>query len=689
MSKNRRTAQNNRLPNGQFPKGVTGNENGRPRLDGKPANKHYSSDDVKAAVNTALSEARMDGWYNLITSIGTTTDKTTHSEMSVVPVSDMEARSIYRGDSFGARIADARPREMFRAGWKLKISDADIEKKRSLETAEGEPKKLTRADARKLKRRLDATASKTKDLAEKVMNRARDLEVNAKFKQALTLANVDGGAAILIGANDRAKDWKLPLNANAIRLPDQLSWLTVIEARHLTPVAYYNNPRAPKFGQVAIWQINPQVEGGIGVDREYVPQAINVHESRLLIFQGTKLVDTQIEGTRPGFGDSVYTRLKGTLSRYSMGWNAAAILLNEFSIACMKIKGLAEMASQDAKKKLMTRMAAVALGRSVANLTLLDKDEEITRDTASIAGLADLLHALMQELAGQADVPATILMGMSPAGLNATGASDVRGWYDRIASEFVEKVDPKLRYLLAILLRSINSGKEPEKWSIDLNPLWQESPKEKADTALSWASVDEKNITNGLYSVEEARRSRYGGDEFGEDIVIDSDDDLEVAGVPDPDMEEAKRMAAEGALDPKAPSKPEAKPGEVQASPQSPSSGTAPTPAAGEIAKQAMNGAQVTSLVEVVKAAVAGEIPREAASAIIELAFQLSNSDAARVLGPVNFEPKKEEPAIPFGGAPFPPKPPGAQVPPKAEPPAKEEKPEPPKPPRADSKRSK
>lgn len=661
MSKNRQKT-GSRLPNGQFPPGKTGNPDGRPRLDGKSANKSYSEADVKTAVQSALTEARLDGWHNLLSSLGTDKDKSTGGEMEVVPVTPQEARNIYRGDSFGARIAEARPREMFRAGWKVKISDADAQKQRELKNEDGTPKKLSRQDARRIRRRLDALASKTKALSERVMNRARALEANAKFKQALTLANVDGGCAILLGVNDGSADLKKPLNVDAIRRPEQVKWLTVIEERNLEVVATYTNPQAEKFGEVAIWRINPNIEGAAqGVDPKYVPKTIDVHESRLIFFTGPKLTPGTLSGVRAGMGDSIYTRLKGTLSRYALGWNAAAILLNEFSLATMKIKGLAEMASQDAQKKLMIRMAAVQLGRSIARVTLLDKDEELTRDTATVTGLADLLFALMQEMAGEADVPVTILMGMSPAGLNATGESDIRGWYDRIANEWTEKLDPPMRRFLSILLRAENGGKEPEKWSLDLNPLWQESPKEKAETRKIHADTDAENILNNIYSAEEARRSRYGGDEYGDEIVIDTEDELEQAapGEEDPDMAEAKKMAGEGALDPKAPA-------QTQPGSQSPSSGTVNGPGGTEIQKQALNGAQVTSLVEVVRAAVAGEIPRESAAAIIELAFQLSPADAARVLGPQGFEPKKEDPPPMPGGFGGPPgKPPAA--PPKAE----------------------
>jgi phage-related protein (TIGR01555 family) len=640
---------------------MTGNANGRPRLDANHAAPvSYSGDDVKAAVNAALTESRMDGWFNTITSLGTSLDKSTGSEMCVEPVNEEEARWIYRGDSFGARIADARPREMFRPGWKLKISDADVAKKKELERSSATDKPLTRADARRLKRRLDALASKTKDLSERVMNRARDLEVNYKFKRALTLANVDGGSAILIGANDGAKDWKLPLNTKALVRPDQLKWLTVLEMRHLEPVAWYNNPQAEKYGQVAIWRINPVVAGGgQGIDSKFVPKSIEVHETRLIIFQGIKLTDGQLSGVRTGFGDSIYTRLKSTLSRYALGWNSAAILLNEFSLATMKIKGLAEMVSQDAQKKLMVRMAAVQLGRSIARVTLLDKEEELTRDTAALTGVAELLFALMQEMAGQADIPVTILMGMSPAGMNATGESDTRGWYDRIAGEWSEKIDPQLRRLMSIFLRTENGGNEPEKWSIDPNSWWQESPKEKAETRGIDAATDEKNIGNGIYSAEEARRSRYGGDEYGDEIVIDTEDDDAAPLEIDPDLEEAKKMKTEGALDPKAPA-----PG-TSDKPVTPGANVQPTgqPAAGgDIQKAALNGAQIASMVEVVKAAVNGEIPREAAQAILEISIQLSAADAARVLGPTNFKPKEEPAPMPFGGGGFggPPKPPAA-----------------------------
>jgi hypothetical protein len=74
-------------------------------------------------------------------------------------------------------------------------------------------------------------------------------------------------------------------------------------------------------------------------------------------------------------------------------------------------------------------------------------------------------------------------------------------------------------------------------------------------------------------------------------------------------------------------------------------------PTALEPAKTAFTGVQVSALVDVVKAAMAKEISRESAAAIIELAFPVDAAAALRILGPENFEPvKPEPPPAPFGG---------------------------------------
>ena len=57
------------------------------------------------------------------------------------------------------------------------------------------------------------------------------------------------------------------------------------------------------------------------------------------------------------------------------------------------------------------------------------------------------------------------------------------------------------------------------------------------------------------------------------------------------------------------------------------------TPADQKVADTAMNGAQVTALVDVVSQVAAGMIPRESAIRIIEKAFMISTEEANKILG--------------------------------------------------------
>jgi hypothetical protein len=57
------------------------------------------------------------------------------------------------------------------------------------------------------------------------------------------------------------------------------------------------------------------------------------------------------------------------------------------------------------------------------------------------------------------------------------------------------------------------------------------------------------------------------------------------------------------------------------------------------LAATALNGAQVTSAVDIVKAYITGQLSRESAAAMLEVFFQLSAADAVRILGSAGFKP--------------------------------------------------
>jgi len=90
------------------------------------------------------------------------------------------------------------------------------------------------------------------------------------------------------------------------------------------------------------------------------------------------------------------------------------------------------MMAADKKDVLKRRLEMMDLARGVTRSVLLDDGEEYSRtEVGALTGIADLLTKNLLLLSGAAEIPVTVLMGQSPAGLSATGESDIRWFYDR------------------------------------------------------------------------------------------------------------------------------------------------------------------------------------------------------------------------------------------------------------------
>jgi phage-related protein (TIGR01555 family) len=116
------------------------------------------------------------------------------------------------------------------------------------------------------------------------------------------------------------------------------------------------------------------------------------------------------------------------------------------------------------------------------------------------------MPALLQEVqlatAGAFKMPATKLFGRSPAGLNATGESDVRSWYDEVACYRTRQIKPGLGQLLAI-----TDGIAPD--AIEFEPLWQESDAEQAATFKTKIETYERLWSMGVASDAEIRKALH------------------------------------------------------------------------------------------------------------------------------------------------------------------------------------
>lgn len=407
-------------------------------------------------------------------------------------------------------------------------------------------------------------------IVEALEARLRDLGAIDKVREAICYERAFGGGAILLGANDGAQgayedQHGLRLDAKDKRnITSPLDEKSIKSINHLTALrggwdgeviawSYYDDIMSPRYGEPKIYMLrNIGVPIGSapapGQSSEEVranyrvpnltavggPTTYWVHESRLLVFPGIA-PDHWARVQMRGWGDSVFMRIDEVLSQFGQTWNSIAILMQEFALGVLKIDGLAGMlAKKDPNSPtgatgaagmaaIRGRALALQLAQSMARVRMLDKNEDFSRVTVPLTGLADVLEQFGLRMAAAADMPVSLLFGQSPGGLRA-GDDDRMFFYDRVKSKQLTHLVPQWRRLLRLLLLAKDSptgGVEPKRWSVVPKALWQPTAKEDAELRKTQADADAIYMQWGVVTPAEIAASRFGGAKYSTDTVID------------------------------------------------------------------------------------------------------------------------------------------------------------------------
>lgn len=422
------------------------------------------------APTAARSRWTADGWENFATGFGTSQDKSAHGffscnwELWSQMLSDM-----FYGDPLAAKIVSLLPQESFRRGYCLE-SDAN------------------------------------QPVADTLTDACEALDLDNKILWAAIWGRLFGGSLLVIGMNtgsDQATP--LPPGATGVR------FLNIVDRRDVQIATYYEDVMSPKYGQAEIYDVRSQ----LGV-------LTKIHESRVIRFDGIE-VDYRKKRELKGWSYSVLQRPYAALRDFANAFRSAQVLLSDASQGVFKIKGLVDMIAADEGPEVQKRMALVDSMRSALRSIILDADQEdFTRVTTQFAGIPDLLDRIMMMLSSATDIPVTLLMGRSAAGMNATGEGDARAFYDTVAAYQEKVLTPILRRLLPLI------GTVPVDLEIEWEPLWEPSDKEQADTELveaqtekTIAETDAIYLTNQVVHPEEVALARFSDETDGE-IQIDT-----------------------------------------------------------------------------------------------------------------------------------------------------------------------
>lgn len=386
-----------------------------------------------------------DGLQNLITGLGTDKDKIFRgNQHRYIPYSYGQLQAAYRGSWTHRKVVD------------IPADDAT----RNWRQWQGEPAQVKAVEA----------------LEEK-------LQLRSRVNESIRLGRLYGGCALILVFDDGIEP------VEPLEKVDQgtLIYVRPLESVYLHAHDIYDITVGPEWFRMAT--------------------GTPIHVSRMARIIPRRIPDTY---NREEWGDSVLQTCMMEADNLLSVEQSLAYLIAESKVDIVKIKGFMDMLSNEQfTKNLTQRFMMINQLKSMVNAHILDSEDSWERQSTAteltaVPGCADTFMKLM---AAAADIPMTRFVAQSPAGLNATGDSDLRNYADSI------KADQENLYrdaLLPVDRALVHSalGEWPAGLTYEWNPLWIERPAEKSERAKAYSDIFMSDVTSGIFENDELRAMR-------------------------------------------------------------------------------------------------------------------------------------------------------------------------------------
>ena len=244
---------------------------------------------------------------------------------------------------------------------------------------------------------------------------------------------------------------------------------------------------------------------------------VRIHHSRVLRFTGREL--PRMEAARENsWGASELEHIREELQKRSAASANIAQLIFQANVTTLKMSDFGDalaLGTEEQKMQIRAALFEENRFRTSYGLQVLSSGDTLENHPYSFGGLAEIYEQFMLDMAGAAEIPAVKLFGRSPAGMNATGESDLKNYYEFIAQLQERHLRPALEKLLPVLALSA-WGMVPEDLSFVFNPIAAESPAETAALVEKISAPVLEAFRTGLLTREEALAElRARGSPFG------------------------------------------------------------------------------------------------------------------------------------------------------------------------------
>ena len=330
------------------------------------------------------------------------------------------------------------------------------------------------------------------DQIKKIVRCDRTTRTSRRILEGLKWGRLYGGAGALIMIEGHENQLDQPLDYDMI-MPGSYKGLLVLDRwSGVTPEdKLVSDISDPEFGMPEYYTVSSDA----------LTVGIRVHHSRILRFMGRPLPYLeQLAETYWGASEleHVIDELK---KRDNVSWNIAMLTFMA-NLRVMKMDGMGQLlatGNEQAQMELYNTIQGMNAMMNNNSLQILDKDDGYETHQYTFGGIGETYDRFMMDVAGAAETPVTKLFGRSPAGMNATGESDMQNYYDTIEEKQEAELRPVYDKILPIMFISTLGG-IPDDWDYEFNPIRRPRDDEMADLASKNTDSVTKAFQAGMVS---------------------------------------------------------------------------------------------------------------------------------------------------------------------------------------------
>jgi uncharacterized protein len=294
------------------------------------------------------------------------------------------------------------------------------------------------------------------------------------------------GGAIGVYMIDGA-DYSTPLNIDKIG-PNSFRGILPMDRWMVYPSLFdlVDTP-GPNYGNPRYYQVVS--------DAPALPR-LKIHYTRCFRVEGYRLPYWQrIQENL--WGLSVLERLYDRLVAFDLTTTAGAQLAHKLSLRVLKIDSLRELIAADgeAEKVLLKFLELSKKLQTLEGMTIIDAKDDFSVHSQTTTDIQGLLVQFGQQISGALQIPLVRLFGQSPAGLNSTGDSDMRIYYEGIRKEQKTKLKTPVSTIYHLMAKSAGIHLD-KRFGFEFMPLAQMTEMERAEMA-------ERDI-GGILAVKES-----------------------------------------------------------------------------------------------------------------------------------------------------------------------------------------